>query len=300
MKDKVLSYILVFSVACGLIAAGCENKPGEESRAEIAVTNSYLGCAVRQLCGDDTEVLCLTPPGMCPGHFDISPLQVKQLCGCRILLLFDFQKQVEGALSRVKERGLRTALVREAGGLCVPETYLAVCREVSDILSSEYPERKARYQQRLTVLENDLKHLRKELLEKVAQGGVSSAKVLVSNHQVDFVSWLGLETIATFVGSDTETVTGIEHCIRKAEEKGVRFVIANKQEGTALARALAERLGAKAVVFSNFPELSGGTSPVRNSGNGDYRRERKISNGASGFGALLRANVEALLGAARQ
>jgi len=279
MKDKVLSYILVFSVAFGLLVAGCENKPGEESCAEIAVTNSYLGCAVRELCGDDTEVLCLVPPGMCPGHFDISPLQVNQLCGCRMLLLFDFQKQVEGTLSRVKERGLKTALVREAGGLCVPETYLAVCREVGDILSSEYPERKARYQQRLTVIEKDMKHLQEELLEKVQQAGISSAKVLVSNHQVDFVSWLGLETIATFVGSDIETVAGIEQCIRKAKDQGVRFVIANKQEGTALAKALAERLGARAVVFGNFPELSGG---------------------ASGFGALLRANVKALLGAARQ
>jgi zinc transport system substrate-binding protein len=279
MKDKSLIYRLVFSVALGLFVAGCENKTGEESRAEIAVTNSYLGCAVRQLCGDDTEVLCLVPPGMCPGHFDISPLQVKQLCGCRVLLLFDFQKQVEGALSRVKERGLKTALVREEGGLCVPETYLAVCREVSDVLSSEYPEKKVRYQQRLAVIEKDLKRLREELLEKVGQGDVSSAKVLVSNHQVDFVSWLGLETIATFVGSDIETVGGIEDCIKKAEGLDVRFVIANKQEGTALAKALAERLGAKAVVFSNFPEFSGD---------------------AGGFSALLRANVKALLEAARQ
>ena len=279
MKDKALSYILVFSVAFGLLVAGCENKPGEESCAEIAVTNSYLGCAVRQLCGENTEVLCLVPPGMCPGHFDISPLQVKQLCGCRILLLFDFQKQVEETLYRVKERGLKTALVRETGGLCVPETYLAACREISDILSSEYPESKAGYQQRLAVIEKDLKRLRGELLEKVQQAGISSAGVLVSNYQADFASWLGLETIATFVGSDIETAAGIEQCIKKAQDKDVRFVIANKQEGTALAKALAERLGARDVVFSNFPVFSGD---------------------AGGFSALLRANVEALLGAARQ
>lgn len=274
MRNKLLSYILVFSSACGLFMAGCENKPGEESRAEIAVTNSYLVCAVRELCGDDTEVLCLAPPGMCPGHFDISPLQVRRLCGCRMLLLFDFQKQVEETLSRVKEKGLKTAIMKETGGLCVPETYLAVCREVSDVLSSEYPEMNDRYQQRLGVIEKDLKHLREELLEKVQRAGISSAKVLVSNHQADFVSWLGLEPIATFVGSDIETVAGVEHCIKKAKGQDVRFVIANKQEGTALAKALAERLGARAVVFSNFPELSGGTS---------------------GFDELLRANVEELL-----
>jgi zinc transport system substrate-binding protein len=274
MKNKVLSYILVFSTAFGLLSAGCEDKPGNETRAEIAVTNSYLGCAVRELCGDDTEVLCLAPPGMCPGHFDISPLQVKQLCDCRMLLLFDFQMQVEETLSRVKEKGLKTSLVKKTGGLCVPETYFAVCREVGDVLTSEYPEMNARYQQRLGVIEKDLKHLREELLEKVRQAGISSAKVLVSNHQADFVRWLGLEPIATFIGSDIETVAGVEHCIKKAKGQSVRFVIANKQEGTALAKALAERLGARAVVFSNFPELSGG---------------------AAGFDELLRANVEELL-----
>ncbi len=274
MKNKVFSYILVFSVTCGLLSVGCEDKLGEETRAEIAVTNSYLGCAVRELCGDDIEILCLAPPGMCPGHFDISPLQVKQLCRCRMLLLFDFQKQVEQTLSRMKEKGLNTSLVKETGGLCVPETYLAVCREVSDALSSEYPEMNARYQQRLGVIEKDLEHLREELLEKVRQAGISTAKVLVSNHQADFVSWLGLEPIATFVGSDVETVAGVEHCIKKAKGQDVRFVIANKQEGTALAKALAERLGARTVVFSNFPEISGR---------------------AAGFNALLRANVEELL-----
>jgi len=274
MKNKAFSYIFVFSVACCFLAAGCENKADIENRVEIAVTNSYLGCVVLDLCGDDTEVLCLAPPGMCPGHFDISPLQVKLLCDCRILLLFDFQKQVVQTLSRVKERGLKTALVGEPGGLCVPETYLAICRKVSEILSTEFPERKAQYEQRLQAIESDLKQLRRELLEKMQGADISEAKVLASNHQADFASWLGLETVATFVGSDIETVTGIDRCIKKAEGQEIRFVIANKQEGTALAKALAERLKARAVVFSNFPELHGQTG---------------------GFDTLLRVNVEALI-----
>ena len=274
MEKKVFGYILAFLAAFAFLAAGCENKTGGETRAEIAVTNSYLGCAVRDLCGDDTQVLCLAPPGMCPGHFDISPLQVRRLCSCRILLLFDFQKQMAETLSRVKERGLKTAIVKKTGGLCLLQTYLAVCREVRDVLSSEYPEMNARYQQRLEVIEKDLKGLQEELLEKVRQAGISSARVLASNHQADFANWLGLETIATFIGSDIETVTGIDRCIKKAEGQNVRFVIANKQEGTAMAKALAERLGARAVVFSNFPELSGK---------------------ASGFDTLLRVNVDALI-----
>jgi len=116
--------------------------------------------------------------------------------------------------------------------------------------------------------------LKQELLEDIRQAGISSAKVLASNHQADFANWLGLQTVATFIGSDVETVTGIDNCIRKAEGQDVRFVIANKQEGTALAEALAERLGSKAVVFSNFPEFMGE---------------------AHGFDTLLRTNVDALV-----
>jgi zinc transport system substrate-binding protein len=274
MKNKTFFYIFVFSTACIFLVVGCENKTDVENRAEIAVTNSYLGSVVLDLCGDDTEVLCLAPPGMCPGHFDISPIQVKQLCDCKILLLFDFQKQIIQTLSRVKEQGLKTALVGEPGGLCVPQTYQAICRKVSEILSTEFPERKAQYEQRLQVIENNVKQLRRELLEKIKRTGLSEAKVLASNHQADFAKWLGLETIATFVGSDIETVAGIDRCIKKAEGQEIRFVIANKQEGTALAKALAERLNARVVVFSNFPELRGQTG---------------------GFDTLLHANVEALI-----
>jgi zinc transport system substrate-binding protein len=274
MGNRTVVYSLVLFVVCSVFITGCRDRSPTESLAEIAVTNSYLGCAVRELCGDDTKVLCLAPPGMCPGHFDISPSQVSRLCNCRILLLFDFQRQVVQTLSRVKQRGLKTALVVGKGGLCVPDTYLAVCRQVSDILAKEYPEMADHYEQRLQKIEKDLKILSQELQGKIQQAGISSAKVLASNHQADFLNWLGLETIETFVGSDIETTAGVDRCISKARGQGVRFVVANKQEGTELAKALAERLKASAVVFSNFPEFVG--------------QKR-------GFDQLLRTNVDALL-----
>jgi len=274
MKNRNFICILVFSAIFGLVTGGCKNEADEANRAEIAVTNSYLGCAVLDLCGEDTQVLSLAPTGMCPGHFDMSPSQVKRLCDSRLLLLFDFQKAIVETLSRVKERGMKTAIVEKPGGLCLPETYLAVCRDVSEILSTEYPDKQTQFRQRLLAIEKDLMQLRTELLDKMRGAGISSAEVLTSHHQAGFANWLGLETVATFIGSDIETVAGVDRCIKKAEGRGVRFVIANKQEGTALAEALAERLGAEPVVFSNFPELRGRLS---------------------GFDALLRTNVDALL-----
>ncbi len=268
---------IVFVALLALVSGGCRDGCDAEAAADVAVTNSYLQCAVRDLCGDDVTVMCLAPPGMCPGHFDISPAQVRQLRDCRLLLLFDFQQKVEAGLTRLKDNGLKTCLVTGPEGLCVPQSYLAVCREVARLLASEYPEWASRLTERVAAIEARLGALSGELTAAVHASQAASAKVLVSNHQAEFARWLGLEPVATFVGSDIETVSNIDHCLQQAAGQDVRFVIANRQEGTALAQALAARLGARAVVFGNFP--------------------RDVAAGG-GFDGLVRANVAALLEAA--
>jgi len=217
------------------------------------VTNSYLACAVQDLCGEGAGILCLAPPGMCPGHFDLSPAEVRQLAGCRMLLLFDFQQSVEKTLTRLRDKGLKTHLVRAPAALCIPENYLGVCGEVSGILAEAYPEQAGPIRERLSAIRDRIEKLGVEMKDAVRESGAASAGVLVSNHQAGFAQWLGLDPVATFVGTDVETVSNIDQCLKKAAAKGVRYVIANQQEGTALADALAERLQVKAVVFSNFP-----------------------------------------------
>ncbi len=279
MKNVSLMYVLLFSAALVGILTGCSNREFENKQPEIAVTNSYLYCVVKDLCEGDIQILCLAPPGMCPGHFDISPTQVKQLCDCKILLLFDFQQKIEDSLSRMKKNGLKTALLEPLPGLCVPETYVAACREVANILSAEYPERQSQYEQRLRLIEKRMKELDTELRTVINRSGIQATKVIASDHQAEFADRLGLEIVATFMGSDIETASNINQCLTKAQGRDVRFVIANKQEGTALADVLAERLQAKAIIFSNFPD---------------------IDTSSNGFDQLLWKNVQTLVEAASE
>jgi ABC-type Zn uptake system ZnuABC Zn-binding protein ZnuA len=270
-----LSLVLVVS----LFVTGCSDRAPVEEAADVAATNSYLQSVVRDLCGDELEVMCLAPPGMCPGHFDISPAQVNRLRNCRVLLLFDFQQKIESSLGRLKDNGLQTSLIEASSGLCVPQTYLEMCRQVSRVLSQVYPERAAQMGARIAEIETRLSALAAEALAAIQGSGADSADIMVSNHQAEFAEWLGFETVATFVGSDVETISNIDHCLKQAEGNDIRFVVANLQEGTSLANALADRLGAKAVVFSNFPAQV---------------------DGATGFDTLVRDNVRDLLEAAQR
>ncbi|HEX41224.1 MAG TPA: zinc ABC transporter substrate-binding protein [Phycisphaerales bacterium] len=272
-------YMAVWSLAAlATVLPGCGARQGPARQAEVAVTNSYLAAAVRDLCGDDMEVLCLAPPGMCPGHFDISPSQVEQLCRTRLLLLFDFQTQVEASLSRIKQRGVKTAFVKSPGALCLPQAYRAICDQVAAILSDECPDIGPTAAQRMASVESQVEILEAELPDAVRQAGLTGAEVLASRRQAEFARWLGLEVVAEFVGSDIETVSNVDACLKKAQGRDIRFVIANRQEGTALAESLADRLGARPVVFTNFPE---------------------DADGPGAYAAMVRANVAALIEAAR-
>jgi len=279
MQKTILLYISALSLVTGFLSPGCKDKSNAQNQSGIAVTNSYLQCVVKDLCPESTEVLSLAPPGMCPGHFDISPSQVNQLGNCRILLLFDFQEKIDNSMAGLKSKGLKTSLVKAQPGMCIPDVYLATSQEVCDILSLEFPDKETGYRHRLNIINERLNRLSVDIKNAINNSELDSVKVVSSGHQSEFVNWLGLETVATFEGSDSETFFNITECLKKAEGQDVRFVIANKQEGTSLADSLAERLGIQTVVFGNFPESA---------------------KGHAGFDELLQQNVKFLLEAARK
>jgi len=254
--------------------AGCEQRGESSSHPAIAVTNTYLQCAVLDVAGGDADVVVLSPPGMCPGHFDISPQQVSSLSNCRLLIRADFQERIEDSLGRMKDRGLEVVSVSFADGMCVPDTYIEVCKETIAGLQKYGIDGYAAKPGRLLEISRRLRNLSAEMKEKLSDAGLAEADVLCSVHQAAFAKWLGLNVAGTFVGSDMETAGHLQDVLESCADRDIRFVIANMQEGTDLARALSERLDCPIVVFSNFPE---------------------IQPGPDNFDALLRSNLQNLL-----
>ena len=274
MKKTNFPKILVLLFLAGLSLSGCTNKNSQTNNSEIAVTNSYLQCVVQDICGDANEGFCLAPPGMCPGHFDISPSQVNRLGSCKVLLLFDFQGKVESSLSGLKENGLKTFLIKSYPGMCIPQVYLDTCEEICNLLSEEFPEKKDLFEHRLNLVRERMKNLGTDLQTKIKDSGLTSLQVIASGHQADFANWLGLETIAKFSGSDSETPNNINECLNIAKQSNVKYIIANKQEGTYLADSLADRLNLNTVIFSNFPDST---------------------DNLTGFDTLVRQNVKEII-----
>ncbi len=237
-----------------VVAGGCAEKPVVE-KAPIACSTSYIEAIVYDLLGVETKVLRLAGPSMCPGHFDIRPSQVRLLANCRLLLRFDFQRALEKKLAGLNRDKLEVAEIRPESGLCVPQTYISGCRQCAKILTQAGLADADAMKRRLKVIERRISELSKRVRSRIRQSGLQGLAVLASVHQKEFCKWLGLKVVAELPAADKSDFRAINVAINAALDTNVKFVIANLQEGRQLADAIADRLNAKVVVFSNFPRI---------------------------------------------
>ncbi len=257
-----------------LVLEGCQKKTGMSSQPEIAVANSYLEAVVRDLGVDSSRIMSVVPPGMCPGHFDLTPSQANRLVSCSVLLVFDFQNQIASSLPRSRQERLKVSVITPPPGLCMPDSYLSVVRQVTAGLTSIDANLAPDAVGRLPLIEERIRSLKQTIQNQIDTAGLRNASVLVSKHQEIFARWLGVNPVGTFRGSDAETPGTIQSALQSAAKQPVRWVIANRQEGTDLAQSLAKRLSVPLVVFGNFPEAIGdrGDQPAFDSLVGDNVR----------------------------
>ncbi len=239
-----------------LLVAGCESvaEPSAPGVKPLAVSSPYLEAAVVDLLGGDTPLVRLAGPSSCPGHFDVRPSQIRELADCRLLIRFDFQAGLDRLLAERRNGEPRIVTVSEPGGLCVPDTYLAVCRRLADRFAADGTMSRSAANAKLAEIERREAALGKAASDRIDAAGLRGAPVLCSKHQADFCRWLGLRVAAEFPNADTASTGGIDRAVTDAAEARVRFIIANEPEGRRAADALADRLHAAVIVFANFPE----------------------------------------------
>ncbi|PKO16746.1 hypothetical protein CVU37_10355 [candidate division BRC1 bacterium HGW-BRC1-1] len=259
----VMVFLLVAAAVVG--AALLPATPGKSdprtpaSPVRVAVTTSWLECVLRDLTPDGMLAITrLCPPGSCPGHFDMAPSAARELSEAAMVFLFDFQSAFADRLRGTSgaDKSPSPVVLTGPGGMCVPDQYLAVSREVAsalaenDVITSESArEGVDRVAARMKALGDDLRM-------RVKDAGLSGKPVAVAGHQKEFAEWLGLRPAVVFSGSDMQSPSAMESVILRAREAKVVLVVGNLQEGRQSADAVARAVGVPVVVFGNFPHLT--------------------------------------------
>ncbi len=226
---------------------------GETSKDKIKViaTTTLIGTMVRTIGEDMVEVNTIVPGGMCPGHFDIKQTDLKNLSEANILLNHGWEKWIENLIKTVENEKLMIKTITLGGNWMVPEVHIQALDEIAKILSQTDPKNSKLYRDSSN---NYKKAINTEVLRiQELTKNLAGTKVICSQHQSGFLEWLGFNVVVAYGRAEELTPKKLIKIMKVARVEGVQIVVDNLQSGAKTGMQIAEEIGAKHIVLTNFP-----------------------------------------------
>ncbi|MCS7102406.1 MAG: zinc ABC transporter substrate-binding protein [Candidatus Korarchaeum sp.] len=219
-----------------------------DGKLKVVCSTTVLCSIVRDLTSDSIEVEVITPPNVCPGHYDVRPSDAYALTEADLVLYHGIEPWVE-ELGRAS--GSLAPAVKVSGGWNTPDTLKSLYVNVSKVLDRYLGLNTS------TKLERCLKAIDEtaEGLRRIAEGRGFSGKPVVSMmFQADFLRSLGFRVVATFPPPERVSAKLFESIVKNATESKAVLVVDNLQSGTEVGFRIASQVDALEVALSNFPE----------------------------------------------
>ncbi len=219
---------------------------------KVVTTTTMLGTLVQEVGGERVEVQVIVPGGMCPGHFDLKPGEVRAIEEAGLFLAHGWERWLEDL--NVPE------ICTIKGNLMIPENMRNAVEKVSLLLEKKDPEGKDFYQRRKREFLRKIEKL--EIWIDSLRSVFMGKKVVCSVYQKEFLSYLGFEVVATY-GRPEDTGAGrLKELVDMIKKKKVELAVDNLQSGK-LGEILERETGVKTCVLTNFPVNKGYCETVR-------------------------------------
>jgi zinc transport system substrate-binding protein len=256
VNRRQLSLWLSIYLALGIFANYIYGQDQKNDVLKAVATTSLIASIVQEIGGDRVEVVTIVPSGMCPGHFDIRPEDVKLLEEAQIVLEHGFEGEsfVEEMLKSIDNLGLRRIVLDVEGNWMVPEIYVKAIDKVVEALCRVEPDQTRLFKSKALDYKQEIINLSEQIQQEVKQSMVNKVKVVCSSMQAEFVDWLDFEIVATYGRPEEFTPRELSKIIDKAKEADVRLVIDNLQSGAKAGVPIADELKIPHVVLTNFPQ----------------------------------------------
>jgi zinc transport system substrate-binding protein len=209
-----------------------------------------IECAVRAVAGDELLVHRLTPPGQCPGHFDLKPGDFEAIVQSEVLLRHDYQEYFDSKLQASAGRK-RIVSLPTTGPQTIPPNYAQLCRDVASGLCEAFPELSPAIERNLATVEASLDSIASRTRREAAP--LAGAVVIASGFQKDFCEWLGLRVVGDFDQAQEMSLKDLERLVRVGRDAHAVAVVGNLQRGDREGKPIAQRLDVPLVLLSNYP-----------------------------------------------
>ena len=255
MKNPIflIAAVLILSLAGGLLLGGCS--PESNSKLKVITSTSLLTYIVEQVGDDRVDVVNIVSPAQHPGDFDAKPGDIQKLAEAELFLVHGWpgEKFVPNLIASADNPGLTVVTIALEGSWMTPPVQLKATDEVAAALSQVDGKNSSAYQKSASEYKNTVIAKEAEVKAKLAKVNFSEINVMSAFWQVGFLKWIGLNVIATYGDPDSLTPKVVKELVDKGRGAKVTLIIDNLHSGKDAGKGIAEELGSKRVILSNFP-----------------------------------------------
>ncbi len=228
--------------------SGCELQPSE--RISVVASTTQIGTVLKEVGGDNIDLKVILPGGMCPGHFDLKPSDMAAFSSADAVFYQGWEPWINKLVEEADEE-LRRFTVLADENLMVPSGQAEAAREVKGILQEIDPQNSSSYDEKAGSYIEKIEKMERAVYEY--SGDIRGLRVVASEHQKGFLSWLGVEVAGTYKRADDMSPGDWERIIEIARDKEAVAVIDNLQSGSSDGKIISGELGIEHAVISNFP-----------------------------------------------
>ncbi len=245
--------ILVLSLVTALMLSGC--RTAGTDRLKVVTTTSLLTLIVQRVGGERVDVVNIIPAAQHPGDFDATPGDMQQLADAGLFLSHGWPGEtfVPGLIASADNPELAVAVIDIKGNWMTPPVQLAAVDRITATLSELDAENTAAYQQAAVELKAQIVAKEAEIKVRLAGANLAEIGVIGSFWQAGFIQWAGLDMVATYGDPESLTPQVVQELVDQGREEKVTLIIDNLHSGRDAGQAIAEELGARRVILSNFP-----------------------------------------------
>jgi len=229
-------------------------------KIKVICTTTTMKYFVEEVGGARVDAISLVQPGICPDHFDVRPSTVSEINTASLVVYHGVEPWLDTMINASENKDVKKLLLNGPWG--TPPLAKAKINSIKEALIEIDPKNKTYYEKNAVDVSNELDALNEEILAKAKELGTSDYKAIVMAWQKPFSEWIGLEVIEIYQPPETLSVQTVQNLVVKGKDEKVAFVIDNLQSGTTLGAQMADEIGGRHIIFSNFPEAIPGTDTI--------------------------------------
>ena len=255
--NVVVIATLILGLVITPILGGCV--PAETPRLKVVTSISLMAQIVERVGGDLVDVVNIIPPAQCPGHFDVKPSDIQKLADADLFLLGGWQGELfsQELIDAANNPDLTVVTLdipsNPQSNWMTPSVQQEATEKITAALSRVDTENSAAYQDSAAVYKDKIEAKAVEIKARLAGQNLSGINVICSGMQAAFLKWMGLNVVAFYGRPDSLTPQVVKELVDKGRQENVTLIIENMQSGQDAGAGVAEELGCRRIILSNFP-----------------------------------------------